>query len=222
MTFGFFLSVWPAAKNLYRWQISIAPFSAYRWSKDRGPAAPHRRWLHSQSWFATPQPAAREDIATSSRFHGRLLSHDQRQRLQSAFVGRKFHRAAGKSGSLPRRPAAQTIFPQFTTNPSTHRPLTKPRNSTDTNHSMAWKSKPPCSNLPATMANRNFPLIALIHGGPTGAWESSIEGLGPASRRTGGYAVFSSQHSRLDWGTAKKFVESKPCRLGEAETSKTS
>src|SRR5262249_41518176 len=59
---------------------------------------------------------------------------------------------------------------------------------------------------PAAGGASKLPLVALIHGGPTGAWESSIDTWGQllASR---GYAVF-YPNIRGSVGYGQKFVES--------------
>jgi dipeptidyl aminopeptidase/acylaminoacyl peptidase len=63
--------------------------------------------------------------------------------------------------------------------------------------------------------NSKLPLIALIHGGPTGAWESSIESWGQllAGR---GYAIF-YPNIRGSVGYGEKFIESNRADWGGAD-----
>jgi dipeptidyl aminopeptidase/acylaminoacyl peptidase len=69
--------------------------------------------------------------------------------------------------------------------------------------------KPPASST------TKHPLVALIHGGPTGAWESSIDSWGQllASR---GYAVF-YPNIRGSIGYGQKFIESNRADWGGAD-----
>ncbi len=187
----------PAAKNLTAGSLDRTVF-AYRWSKDRGvillAAEGFTRRLVRYTSSGT-----REDIAIPECMPSSFAFSDNGA---IAFVGETFTEPQeiwfAPEGQQPKN------FPEFNksfdasvlTNPELYK-----YKSFDGLEIEAALLKP--SNHDG---KSKLPLIALIHGGPTGAWESSIEAWGQllAAR---GYAVF-YPNIRGSIGYGEKFVES--------------
>jgi dipeptidyl aminopeptidase/acylaminoacyl peptidase len=187
----------PAAKNLTASNLDRTVF-AYRWSKDRGLMLVAADGF-SRRLVRYTSNGTREDIAIPDCMPSSIAFSDTGS---LAFVGENFTEPQeiwfAREGQQPK------TLPKFNKSfdPSV---LVKPElykyKSFDGLEIEAALLKP--SNYDG---KSKLPLIALIHGGPTGAWESSIEAWGQllAAR---GYAVF-YPNIRGSIGYGEKFVES--------------
>lgn len=187
----------PAAKNLTAGNLDRAVF-AYRWSKDRS------LLLLTADGFTRKlvrytSTGAREDIAIPDSMPSAFTINDNGS---IAFVGENFTEPQeiwlAPAGQRPKQ------FPQFNKSFDAS-VLTKPElykyKSFDGLEIAAALLKPSSYD-----GKSKLPLIALIHGGPTGAWESSIEAWGQLLVARG-YAVF-YPNIRGSIGYGEKFVES--------------
>ena len=187
----------PAAKNLTAGSLDRTVF-AYRWTKDRGvillAAEGFTRRLVRYTSSGT-----REDIAIPECMPSSFAFSDNGA---IAFVGETFTEPQeiwfAPEGRQPKN------FPEFNKSFDAS-VLTKPElykyKSFDGLEIEAALLKP--SNHDG---KSKLPLIALIHGGPTGAWESSIDAWGQLLTARG-YAVF-YPNIRGSIGYGEKFVES--------------
>ena len=80
------------------------------------------------------------------------------------------------------------------------------RSITSTNRLMGWRFRRRLLRPAGADAKAKLPLIALIHGGPTGRWSDSVDTWGQLLA-THGYAVF-YPNIRGSVGYGQKFVES--------------
>jgi len=169
---------------------------AYRWTKDRSLVLLAADGF--TSWFAIMQPARAKIL----RFPIPCLLLSRSTTPTPSPSRAKISPSRRKSGSLPRASGPNNFLDS--TNPSTLQP-SKPDlykyKSFDGLEIEAALVKP--SNYDG---KSKLPIIALIHGGPTGAWESSIEAWGQLLV-TRGYAMF-YPNIRGSIGYGEKFIES--------------
>ena len=193
----------PAAKNLTSGNLDRAVF-AYRWSKD------HSLLLLAADGFTRKlirytATGAREDIAIPDSMPSSFALNDHGSIV---FVGENFTEPqeiwVALAGQQPKQ------FPEFNKSFDTatlSRPELYKYKSLDGLEIEAALVKP--SNYDG---KSKLPLIALIHGGPTGAWESSVEAWGqllvahgfaifyPNIRGSIGYGEKFIESNRADWG----------------------
>jgi dipeptidyl aminopeptidase/acylaminoacyl peptidase len=187
----------PAAKNLTAVNLDRAVFG-YRWNKDRSLTLLAADGF-TRKLIRYASSGTRENIAIPDCMPSSFTANDDGA---IAFVGENFTEPQeiwlAPAGQQPKK------FPEFNRSFETAA-LIKPElykyKSFDGIEIEAALLKP--SNYDG---KSKLPLIALIHGGPTGAWESSIEAWGQllAAR---GYAVF-YPNIRGSVGYGEKFVES--------------
>ncbi|HKF26756.1 MAG TPA: S9 family peptidase [Candidatus Acidoferrum sp.] len=194
----------PAAKNLTSISLDRAVF-AYRWQKDGGLVVLAADGFTRKLIHYTPG-GAREDIALSEIMPS---SFALAETGELAFVGEDFTRPQeiwlASAGQQPREiPLINKSFDgSLLRAPEIYR-----YKSFDGAEIEAALLKP-------ATGTGNYPLVALIHGGPTGAWERSIEAWGQllAAR---GYAVF-YPNIRGSIGYGEKFIETNRADWGGAD-----
>ena len=199
-------AVAPAAKNLSAVSLDRAVF-AHRWKKDDSLillAADGftRKLLHYTA------SGTREDLSLSDTMPSSFAFNDKGD---LAFVGETATQPQEIWLAVSGQPAKE--FPNFNRSFNTS-VLRKPE-------IYKYKSFDGLQIEAALLKPANYdgksklPLIVLIHGGPTGAWESSIEVWGQLLA-TRGYAVF-YPNIRGSVGYGEKFVESNRADWGGAD-----
>ena len=186
-----------AAKNLTATSLDRAVF-AYHWSKDGavnllGADGFSRRLVRYTS------TGSREDIPTPETMPSSFALADDGS---LAFVGENFTEPQelffAPAGQQPKK------FPEFNKSFDAFAPVDPEIYKYKSFDGLQIEG---ALLKPATYDGKSkLPLITLVHGGPTGAWESSIEAWGQllAAR---GYAVF-YPNIRGSVGYGEKFVES--------------
>jgi dipeptidyl aminopeptidase/acylaminoacyl peptidase len=186
-----------AAKNLTAASLD-RPVSSYRWTKTGV------LWLLAEEGFTTrlvryTAEGAREDLPPLQVMASSFAVNPAGS---LAFVGESATEPQelwfGSPGEPPKKfPAFNRAFEAF----SVGRPELYRYKSFDGQEIEAALLKPAGHD-----GSSKLPVVALIHGGPTGAWQSSIDSWGQllASR---GYAVF-YPNIRGSTGYGEKFVES--------------
>ncbi len=187
----------PAAKNLTAASLDRAVFD-YRWNKDRSVVLIAADGF-TRKLVRYTSSGTREDIAIPDCMPSSFAVNDNGA---TAFVGESSTEPQeiwlATAGQQPKK------IPEFNKSFNTSA-LIKPElykfKSFDGQEIEAALLKPSTYD-----GKSKLPLITLIHGGPTGAWESSIEAWGQllAAR---GYAVF-YPNIRGSVGYGEKFVES--------------
>jgi dipeptidyl aminopeptidase/acylaminoacyl peptidase len=187
----------PAAKNLTAGNLDRTVF-AYRWSKDRGLILVAADGF-TRKLLRYTSTGTREDIAIPDTMPSSFALNDNGA---IAFVGENFT----EPQEIWLAPAGQQAkrFSEFNKSFDVSA-LAKPElykyKSFDGLEIEAALLKPSDHD-----GKSKLPLIALIHGGPTGAWQSSIEAWGQLLVARG-YAVF-YPNIRGSIGYGEKFVES--------------
>jgi dipeptidyl aminopeptidase/acylaminoacyl peptidase len=187
----------PAAKNLTAGNLD-RPVFAHRWSKDRGLVLLVGDGF-SRKLVRYTSNGTREDIAIPDCLPSSFAFNDNGS---ITFVGENF----AEPQEIWLAPAGQQAkkFPEFNKSFDASL-LAKP-------HLYKYQSFDGLEIEAALLEPSSYdgksklPLIALIHGGPTGAWESSIEAWGQLLVARG-YAVF-YPNIRGSIGYGEKFVES--------------
>jgi dipeptidyl aminopeptidase/acylaminoacyl peptidase len=188
----------PAAKNLTSLSLDRAVL-AHRWKKDGSLMLLAADGFTRKLIRYTPS-GTREDLALPDTMPSSFAVNDQGD---AAFVGETATQPQEIWLAVSGQPAVE--FPNFNKSFTASALLCKPEiykyKSFDGLEIEAALLKPAHYD-----AEARLPLITLIHGGPTGAWQSSIEAWGQllAAR---GYAVF-YPNIRGSVGYGEKFVES--------------
>ena len=195
----------PAAKNLTSVGLDRAVF-AYRWKKDGSLVLLAADGFTRTLIRYTPS-GSREDISL-----GEIMpsSFAVTEKGDLAFVGENSTRPQEiwltSAGQQPRE---LPLFNKSFDSSLLVRPEVYRYKSFDGLEIEAALLKPPASS------SSKVPLVALIHGGPTGAWESSIESWGQLLV-VRGYAVF-YPNIRGSVGYGQKFIESNRADWGGAD-----
>lgn len=193
----------PAAKNLTSTSLDRPVFD-YRWRKD-GSILLLAADGFTRKLVRYSSTGSREDVATPETMPSSFAVDENGD---IAFVGENF--TAPQELWLARASQQPKQFPKFNQSFDSSI-LAKPElykyKSFDGLEIEATLLKPTSSD-----AKSKLPLIALIHGGPTGAWESSIESWGqllaargyvvfyPNIRGSVGYGEKFAESNRADWG----------------------
>jgi len=195
----------PAAKNLTSLSLDRAVF-AYRWKKDDSLLLLAAEGF-TRKLIRYTSTGAREDIGLPETLPS---SFAVTEKGDLAFVGENFTRPQeiwiAAAGQQPRelRLFNRAFDTSLLRSPEIY------RYKSDGLDIEAALLKPG-----APTASGTLPLVALIHGGPTGAWESTIESWGQllAAR---GYAIF-YPNIRGSIGYGQKFAESNRADWGGAD-----
>jgi dipeptidyl aminopeptidase/acylaminoacyl peptidase len=187
----------PAAKNLTAGNLD-RPVFAYRWSKDRSLLLLAADGF-TRKLFRYNSAGVREDVAIQETMPSSFALNESGS---IAFVGETFTEPQeiwfAPAGQRPKK------IPRFNQSfdaSSLVKPQLYKYKSFDGLEIEAALLKP--SNYDG---KSKLPLIALIHGGPTGAWESSIEAWGQLLVARG-YAIF-YPNIRGSIGYGEQFIES--------------
>jgi dipeptidyl aminopeptidase/acylaminoacyl peptidase len=196
----------PAAKNLTSANLDRAVFG-YRWSKDGGLMVLAADGFARKLVRYTPS-AAREDIPTPDVMpYAFALAENG----TIAFVGENFTEPQELWIASPgEEPKKVSTFNKAIQSFTVTKPEVYKYKSFDGLEIEAALLKPGNHD-----GQSKLPLIALIHGGPTGAWESFIEPWGQLLVARG-YAVF-YPNIRGSVGYGEKFVESNRGDWGGAD-----
>jgi dipeptidyl aminopeptidase/acylaminoacyl peptidase len=195
----------PAAKNLTAMTLDRAVF-AYRWKKD-GSLVLLAADGFTRKLIRYTSAGAREEIALPATMPSSFATTEKGD---LAFVGENFAQPQeiwlAAAGQQPRE---LPLFNKAFDTSALLKPEIYRYKSFDGLEIEAALLKP----ANASGANK-LPLVALIHGGPTGAWESSIESWGqllvargyavfyPNIRGSIGYGQTFIESNRADWGGA--------------------
>jgi dipeptidyl aminopeptidase/acylaminoacyl peptidase len=196
----------PAAKNLTAVSLDRAVFG-YHWAKD-GSVVLLAADGFTRKLIRYSSTGAREDLTLTDTMPSSFALNDAGV---LAFVGENFTAPQelwfAVSGQQPKPyPHFNTSFSAF----STIKPETYKYKSFDGLEIEASMLKPAGYD-----GKSKLPLIAMIHGGPTGAWESSIDSWGQLLVARG-YAVF-YPNIRGSVGYGERFVESNRADWGGAD-----
>lgn len=196
----------PAAKNLTAANLDRLVFS-YHWQAD-GSVVLLAADGFSRKLFRYTSSGTREDISTGESKPTTFAVNDKGA---VAFAGESFTEASELWYADPGRQARKvSSFNKSLADYATIEPETYKYKSFDGTEIEAALLKPTGYD-----GKSKLPLITLIHGGPTGAWESAIEAWGQllAAR---GYAVF-YPNIRGSVGYGQKFIESNRADWGGAD-----
>jgi len=196
----------PAAKNLTAASLD-RPVFGYRWTND-GNIVLLAADGFTRKLIRFTQGGAREDIATPGSMPSSFAASPSGA---IAFVGESSTEPQelyyASAGQQPRKfPSFNKSFDEF----AATRPEVYKYKSVGGLEIEAALLKP--SNYDG---KTKLPLIALIHGGPTGAWESSIDDWGQLLVARG-YAIF-YPNIRGSVGYGEKFIESNRADWGGAD-----